>query len=142
MKQVKRGVALGFVVGVCVLTGVAAGAKGRPQFRDTITVQGSMGGSAQEHHLTFNAPVALPGVSLAPGTYIFRRPVANVLLVTNANRTPYAMLSTISAARDSKSDRYEIVLGAPLTDGSPRRLEAWFAPGEAQGQQLIYPAVR
>jgi hypothetical protein len=141
MKQVKRGVALGFVVGVCVLSGVAAGAKGS-QFRETVTVQGSMGGSAREHHLTFNAPMALPGISLAPGTYIFRRPAANVLLVTNVNRTPYAMLSTISAARSSRSDRYEIVLGTPLADGSPRRLEAWFAPGEASGQQLIYPAAR
>ncbi len=130
--------ALGFVVGVCVLTGVAAGAKGS-QFRETVTVQGSMGGSAQEYHLTFNAPMALPGVSLAPGTYIFRRPAANVLLVTNANRTPYAMLSTIPAPRNGNADRYEIVLGAPIADGSPRRLEAWFAPGETSGQQLIYP---
>ena len=139
MKQVKRGVAVGMVVGACVLTGVVSGAK-NPQFRDSITVQGSIGGSAEEHHLTFNTPIALPGVSLAPGTYIFRRPASNVLLVTNANRTPYAMLSTISAARTGKSDRYEIVLGAPLADGAPRRLEAWFAPRESSGQQLIYPA--
>jgi len=138
MKQVKRGVAVGLVVGVCVLTGVAAGAKG-PQFRDSITVQGSIGGSAQEHHLTFNAPVALPGVALAPGTYIFSRPASNVLLVTNANRKPYAMLSTSTASRTSLSDRYEVILGAPLTDGSPRRIEAWFVPGEAHGQQLMYP---
>lgn len=141
MKQVKRGVALGFIVGVCVLTGVAAGAKSA-QFRESITIPGSRGGSAGEHHLTFNTPVALPGVSLAPGTYIFRRPMANVLLVTNANRTPYAMLSTISAARPGASDRYEIVLGTPLADGAPPRLEAWFAPGETNGQQLIYRATR
>jgi hypothetical protein len=141
MKHVKRGVAVGFVLGVCVLTPVAAGAKG-PQFRDSITVQGSIGGSAGEHHLTFNTPMALPGVSLAPGTYIFSRPASNVLLVTNAKRTPYAMVSTISAARKGSSDRYEIVLGAPLADGAPRRLEAWFAPGETNGQQLIYPSAR
>src|SRR5262245_14905918 len=141
MKQVKRGVAVGFVVGACILTGVVAGAK-TPRFRESITVPGSMGGSAGEHHLTFNAPVALPGVSLAPGTYIFRRPASNVLLVTNANRKPYAMLSTISTSRSSRSDHYEVVLGAPLADGSPRRLEAWFAPGESSGQQLIYPSDR
>lgn len=137
MKQVIRVVAVGIVVGACVLSGVAAGAKG-PQFRETITVQGEIGGAAEEHHLTFSAPVALPGVALAPGTYIFRRPASNVLLVTNANRKPYAMLSTISASRTSSTNRYEVVLGAPLADGSPRRLEAWFAPGEASGQQLIY----
>ena len=69
MKQVKRSVAVAFVVGAWVLTGVGAGAKA-PQFRDTITVQGGFGGSAEEHHLTFSAPVALPNVALAPGTYI------------------------------------------------------------------------
>ena len=141
MKQSKRGVAVGLVVGACILTGVVAGAK-TPRFRESITVPGSIGGSSQEHHLTFSTPVALPGVALAPGTYIFRRPASNVLMVSNANRKPYAMLSTISAARSSRSDRYEVVLGAPLADGSPRRLEAWFAPGEASGQQLIYPSDR
>lgn len=138
MKQVKHSVAVAIVVGASVLTGVGAGAKS-PQFRESVTVQGSLGGSAQEHHLTFSAPVALPGVSLAPGTYIFRRPAGNVLLVTNAKRQPYAMLSTVSASRTSASDRYEIVLGPPLADGAPRRIEAWFPAGETTGQQLIYP---
>ena len=141
MKQVKRGVAVGLVVGAFILTGVAAGAK-TPRFRESITVPGSIGGSALEHHLTFNTPVALTGVALAPGTYIFRRPASNVLMVSSANRKPYAMLSTSSAARNSRTDRYEVVLGAPLADGSPRRLEAWFAPGEANGQQLIYSSDR
>ena len=141
MKQVKRGVAVGIVVGACILTGVVAGAK-TPQFRETITVPGSIGGSAEEHHLTFSTPVALPGVALAAGTYTFRRPASNVLLVTNANRKPYAMLSTVSASRNSRTDHYEVVLGPPLADGSPRRLEAWFAPGETNGQQLIYPGAR
>jgi hypothetical protein len=138
MKQVKRSVAVAVVVGAWVLTGVGAGAKG-PQFRESVTVQGVVGGSAQEHHLTFSGPVALPGVSLAPGTYIFSRPASNVLLVTNSKRQPYAMLSTIAAVRNSPSDRYEVILGAPLADGSPKRIEAWFAPGEANGQQLMYP---
>ena len=141
MKQVKRGMAVGIVVGACLLTGVVAGAK-TPRFRESITVPGSTGGSAEEHHLTFSTPVALPGVALAPGTYIFRRPSSAVLLVTNAHRKPYAMLSTISAARSRNTDRYEVVLGEPLADGSPRRLEAWFAPGENSGQQLIYPSDR
>jgi hypothetical protein len=137
MKQVKRSVAVAFVVGACLLTSIAAGAKG-PQFRESVTVQGIRGGSAQEHHLTFSGPVALPGVSLAPGTYIFSRPASNILRVTNARRQPYAMLSTVAAMRNSPSDQYEVILGAPLTDGSPRRIEAWFAPGDSSGQQLMY----
>ena len=138
MKQVNRTVAVAFVVGAWVITGVGAGAKG-PQIRETVTVQGVLGGSAQEHHLTFSGPVALPGVALAPGTYIFSRPAGNILRVTNARRQPYAMLSTATASRTSPSNHYEVVLGEPLTDGSPRRIEAWFAPGESNGQQLMYP---
>jgi hypothetical protein len=137
MKLMKTAV----VVGALVAT-VAGLAAEKAQFRESIMVQGVVGGSAQEHHLTFSGPVALPGVSLAPGTYIFSRPASNVLLVTNSKRQPYAMLSTIAAVRNSPSDRYEVILGAPLADGSPKRIEAWFAPGEANGQQLIYPAAR
>ena len=139
--QVKHRLGVGVVLGAMVLVGVAAGAK-EPQFRDSVTVQGTIGGSSGEHHLTFSGPVALPGVSLAPGTYIFRKPAKNVLQVTNANRVPYAMMSTLSITRTSRADRYEVVLGAPLSDGSPRRIEAWFAPGESAGQELIYPATR
>jgi hypothetical protein len=137
MKQVNRTLAGIVVAGVLGLTGVGVGAE-KPQFRESITVQGAVGGVAGEHHLTFSGPVALPGVSLAPGTYIFRRPAANVLQVANAKRVPYAMLITSSAARTGRTDRYEIVLGAPAANGSPRRIEAWFAPGESTGQALIY----
>ena len=137
MQNMKRGVRTA-VIGAALLTAVGAGAK-EPQFRDTITVPGTVqGGITGEHHLTFSGPVALPGVSLSPGTYIFRRPATNVLQVSNARREPYAMVMTTSATRTSKTDSYEIVLGPPLAAGSPRRIEAWFAPGEASGQQLLY----
>jgi hypothetical protein len=135
--QVKHRLGVGVVLGALVLVGVAAGAK-EPQFRDSVTVQGMIGGSAGEHHLTFSGPVALPGVSLGPGTYIFRKPANNVLQVTNANRVPYAMLQTRPISRPARTDRYEVVLGAPVSDGSPRKIEAWFAPGESTGQQLMY----
>jgi hypothetical protein len=135
--QVKYRLGVGVVLGALVLVGVAAGAK-EPQFRDSVTVQGTIGGSPGEHHLTFSGPVALPGVSLGPGTYIFRKPAGNVLQVTNAKRVPYAMLMTSPIFRNSGTDRYEVVLGSPLSDGSPRRIEAWFAPGESTGQRLMY----
>jgi hypothetical protein len=137
MKLMKAAV----VVGAMVATAAGLAAE-KSQFRESVMVQGVNGGSAQEHHLTFSGPVALPGVSLAPGTYIFSRPTGNVLLVTNARRQPYAMLSTVAATRRSPTDRYEVILGAPLADGSPRRIEAWFVPGAFDGQQLIYPAAR
>lgn len=123
---------------VALGTGVRAE---KPQFRDTITVRGVAigGGAPGEHHLTFSGPVALPGVSLGAGTYVFTRPSANVLQVFSADgRRPYALLLTVGAARTDHLDSYQIVLGPPIAEGAPRRIEAWFAPGESNGQALIY----
>ena len=140
MKQGNRSVLVAFVVGALTLVGVGARAAA-PQFRESVIVKGTVGGLTGEHQLTFSGPVVLPGVALAPGTYIFRRPAGNVLQVSNAKHQPYALLMTRPVSR-ARADGYEIVLGAPLADGSPRRIEAWFAPGESTGQELIYPATR
>jgi hypothetical protein len=109
------------------------------QFRETVIVKGTVRPLGADHRLTFSAPIALPGVSLGAGTYIFRRPAANVLQVMGVNGTPYAMVNTASVMRTS-TDGYAIVLGDRAAPGAPRRIEAWFAPGEATGQQLIYSA--
>jgi hypothetical protein len=140
MKQVNRSVLVAFVVGALTLVGVGARAAA-PQFRESVIVKGTVGGLNGEHQLTFSGPVVLPGVALAPGTYIFRRPAGNVLQVSSAKHQPYALLMTRPVSR-GRADGYEIVLGAPLADGAPRRIEAWFAPGESIGQELIYPATR
>ena len=126
------------VAAAIVCTAAGAAARG-PQFRETLTVRGVASSNVSgEHALTFGSPIALPGVSLGAGTYIFRRPSAGILQVLNAKREPYAMMLTTPAARPEPAPHYEIVLGEPAADGSPRRLEAWFLPGESTGQQLIY----
>jgi hypothetical protein len=139
MTQLKRALVAG-VVGALILTSSGVGAR-ETQFRQVVTVRGSVSGSAGTHQLTFSGPVALPGLTLAAGSYIFRRMGPHVLQVSAArDRTPYAMMLTTPGTRTSQLDRYEIVLGAPVVEGAPHRLEAWFAPGETFGQQLIYPA--
>jgi hypothetical protein len=140
MKQTNRSVVAGLVAGVLTLVTVGAGAAS--QFRESIMVKGTVGGVTGDHQLTFSAPVSLPGVSLAPGTYVFRRPTGSVLQVSNVKGQPYALLMTRPVSRGGRTDGYEIVLGAPLADGAPRRIEAWFIPGESTGQELIYPATR
>jgi hypothetical protein len=122
-----------------------------PKFHETVTVQAQeptfrSGGSGRsssaagvgDHALTFSAPVALPGVSLAPGTYIFRRPTAGVVQVTNATGEPYRMFITQAVNRQRSTDGYSIVLGPPAAPDSPRRIIALFAPGERTGQQFVY----
>jgi hypothetical protein len=132
------------ILGAAMYSGTGAGAQS-PRFGETITVhapaQGAARGSSADHYLTFSGPIALPGMSLGAGTYVFRRPTANVLQVLNANRRePYAMVQTIATRRTNVDNRYEIVFGAPAAPGAPRRLQAWFLPGESTGQQLVYPA--
>ena len=135
----KRSLVLAFTALATIAAAASSVRADGTQFRDTVTVRGMVSGTGGEHHLTFSGPVALPGVSLGAGTYIFSRPSTNVLRVTNAARKPYALLLTVAASRTSQTNTYQIVLGPPMAPGAPRRIEAWFLPGEASGQALIYP---
>jgi hypothetical protein len=122
-----------------ILAGTITGA-GVTQVRETTTVSG-VRGALGDHHLTFSGPIALPGVSLGTGTYIFTRPAPGVLQVFSADhRQAYAMVSTMPVTRRGRADQYEITLGPPVVSGAPRRLQAWFVAGESTGQQLIYPS--
>jgi hypothetical protein len=109
------------------------------KFRETVTVKGTARGAFGEHVLTFSTPVALPGVSLGAGTYIFRYAEHNALQVMSSGRTPYAMFLTIPTTRHSPTWDYSIVLGEPLGPGSPKRIVALFAPGEMAGREFVYP---
>jgi hypothetical protein len=108
-----------------------------PRFNETVTVQASKAGLG-DHALTFSAPVALPGLSLAAGTYIFRHPLDNVIQVSSATGQAYKMFITIPRFRRGPTDTYSIILGAPPAPDSPRRILALFAPGETMGQEFVY----
>ena len=116
-------------------TGVDANQK----FKETVTVQGRVRGGFGDHTLTFSGPVALPGISLGAGTYVFRQPLGNVIQVTSVAGRPYTMFITIPTYRDQPLDDYSIVLGPPVAPDSPRRIVALFAPGQTTGQQFVYP---
>ena len=109
-----------------------------PQFTEELTVRGLPKAWSGDYILSFSGPVALPGVSLAAGTYIFRRPTGNVLQVLSANRQrAYALMQTIPTHRLDTTGQ-AVVFGEPLSAGAPPRIVAWFPPGSASGQELIY----
>ena len=110
------------------------------KFKETVTVQGWAREGLGDHTLTFSGPIALPGVSLAAGTYVFRQPLGNVIQVTNVAGKPYTMFITIPTVRQDPLDEYSVVFGPSVTPGSPRRIVALFAPGQRTGQQFIYPS--
>ena len=117
----------------------AADGRANQKLTDTITVQGKTRKGSGDHALTFTAPVALPGVSLAPGTYVFRYPLENVVQVMNVDGKPYKMFITVPTVRQDAADGYAIVLAPPSGPDAPRRIVAVFAPGEKTGRQFVYP---
>lgn len=93
---------------------------------------------------TFNQPVELPGVTLPPGTYVFRfvdattgRKVMQVQAKDASNKT-YGMFLTISAERPRPSDDAELrFLETPA--GQPAAVKTWWYPGNTIGREFIYP---
>lgn len=93
---------------------------------------------------TFNQPVELPGVTLPPGTYIFRfvdgttgRKVMQVQAKDASNKT-YGMFLTINAERPRPSDEAELrFLETPA--GQPAAVKTWWYPGNTIGREFIYP---
>lgn len=93
---------------------------------------------------TFNTPVELPGVTLPPGTYVFRfvdattsKNVMQVLAKDSTNKT-YGMFLTISAQRPKPSDEAELrFMETPA--GAPAAVKTWWYPGNTIGREFIYP---
>ena len=93
-------------------------------------------------YFTFNQPVALPGMTLPAGTYMFRLAnpdtSRNVIQVSNEKGTEsFAMLNTVQARRpdapkDSEIRFIETAAGAPPAVGT------WWYMGERTGYELIY----
>jgi hypothetical protein len=100
-------------------------------------------GTLGDHFLTFNAPVAVPGVALAPGTYLFRRPLqdnGNILQVTSVDRRHvFAMFFAVPAYRRDVTDHDRIVFGEPAVAGAPAPIKRWYLADETVGYELLYP---
>ena len=93
---------------------------------------------------TFNQPVEMPGMTLPPGTYVFRfadatsgRKVMQVQ-AKDATSKNYGLFMTISAQRPKASDDAELrFLETPA--GQPAAVKTWWYPGNTIGREFIYP---
>ena len=93
---------------------------------------------------TFNQPVEMPGVTLPPGTYVFRFVDATTgkkvmqVQAKDASSKTYGMFMTISAQRPRASDDAELrFLETPA--GQPAAVKTWWYPGNTIGREFIYP---
>ena len=101
------------------------------------------GGSlTQTTHVSFSGPVALPGVTLAAGTYTFDHPDANVINIARVSsrdgRHIYFMASTRMVSRpDGLKPDGEITFGESPAGTAPP-IKRWFPSGAQVGHEFIY----
>jgi len=120
----------GFLTAVAIAVGLAAAAP---------TVHG-WGNSSRLTYLTFSAPVMLPGVTLAAGTYAFELadPLAgDVVLVRNRARTNVFFLGFTRRVARPASIRSGVTLGESAT-GEPKPIAVWYPPDMSDGLQFLY----
>ena len=95
--------------------------------------------------LTFRQSVQLPGVALAPGTYVFKVPDFNyrhVVQVFNADETKIlATILTVSNERQNSTDRTALRFGEGIRD-LPEPLQTWFYPQDKIGKEFVYSKER
>jgi hypothetical protein len=82
--------------------------------------------------LTFSGPIALPGVALPAGSYLFKfaspNLAADVLEVMSADgKASYAMLHTIPVERtETKANHKQVVTFRETPENQPQQIDAWY----------------
>ena len=91
---------------------------------------------------TFSGPVRMPGVTLAPGQYLFRLADTNtrgvVQVLSSDGKKIFGTFFTIPAMRSAVPDQPEVgFMEAAAT--APIPVRTWWYPGETTGFEFIYP---
>ena len=94
-------------------------------------------------YLTFSEPVALPGVTLAAGTYAFELadPISSATVVSVRNKTrtkAYFMGFTRRVDRPSGMAETGSVSFGEALRGQARPIVAWYPPDSSTGLKFIY----
>ena len=94
-------------------------------------------------YFTFNQPVALPGMTLPPGKYMFRLvdPMSSrrVVQVLDAKgKKSYGLLMSMPTIADVVPSEPEVRF-TETKAGMPHALQAWWYPGESTGREFVYP---
>ena len=95
-------------------------------------------------YLTVNTPMALPGVGLAPGTYIFElaSPDGDPSIVRVLSRDRlrvYFMGFTELIERPARWREDRPISFGEARPGAPLPITAWYPANESTGRRFIYP---
>jgi len=109
----------------------------------TASVSGIGTPAARTTYLTVNTPIALPGVALGPGTYLFELAAPDerldVVRVSSRDRSQVFFMGfteVIDRPAGLRSD-HPIAFGESRL-GTPRPIAAWFPPNESTGRRFLY----
>jgi hypothetical protein len=120
----------GFLTAVALAVGLAAAP----------SVHGGTN-SSRLTYLTFSAPVALPGVTLATGSYAFELAdpldASNIVLVRSRNRNAVYFLGFTQRVERPASVRAAVTFGESA-NGEPKPIAVWYPPDMSEGLQFIY----
>lgn len=107
----------------------------------TVPMHGA-GVDYRTNYLTFNGPVALPGVTLQAGTYIFERVVdtdPDIIVVRDRNRSKvYFMAFTQRTERPADMKLSAVVTFAEARPGTAVPITAWYELGSRSGHRFVY----
>jgi hypothetical protein len=100
----------------------------------------------KETSMTFNQPVEIPGMVLAPGTYVFKLLDSpsdrSVVQVFNADESHlYKNVLAIPAYRVETTDKPAVTF-EERAKGTPEAVKDWFYPGDNYGQEFVYPEIK
>jgi len=94
-------------------------------------------------YVTFSAPVALPGITLPAGDYMFRllnsQVNRNVVQIYDHDRTKlFATVMAMPAQRNEISGETVITFREAPANAAPA-IRYWYFPGDRAGQEFAYP---
>jgi hypothetical protein len=98
--------------------------------------------AARTQYLTFSKPVALPGVALHPGTYVFELPAPDsaqdIVRVTSRDRkTVYLTAYTRTVDRPASTPASQLVSLKEVAADQPMPISVWWSDAKT-GRQFIY----
>jgi hypothetical protein len=99
--------------------------------------------SQHTNYITFSRGVALPGVELAAGTYIFETPTNSmsnsIVRVSSRDRRKVFLTAYTKQVERPKNDNGKLVVTiGEAAPGSVPPVSAWFPIGESVGHQFVY----
>ena len=98
--------------------------------------------TSERTFLTFSSAVELPGVSLQPGTYVFKladTTSRNVVQVWNQDEKQMLGQWLFVQAERNEVANENVVMFRETAAGSTPAVQYWYFPGEKVGKEFIYP---